>query len=409
MSTLSQGFRKLFTATPTSTAAPREIRPLQDVRSYAESCGSMIASSAEIDTLLQALGPDSAAEKDWRQSPCYPAPYLAEFSDVTVIPGCRILLQDEGNALSDEIDLGFRKFGLRPKLWDMEVTEGPLLHFPPHPTAPNPIPCGIHITGEHETNYFHWIVEVLPRLFLCEKLLTDKHTPILVSDGLHANLYALLDMIRTPERPVLKLQKGHSYPVTRLIYPSDITRILDTYNRAPGTDTTYLPVTLLREIAASVKKSLNFAAIRQHKHLFVRRDSSYRRMLNASAIESMLVEQGYHALDPGTLSIEEQIDIFSQAESIVGPSGAGMANMLWCKPETRITILHSDHPFKKYPYWDALARASGAKIDYLAGPRAYNVTDSFEAHDDFSISPEALANALESRSSAHSESRYVGH
>jgi hypothetical protein len=218
----------------------------------------------------------------------------------------------------------------------------------------------------------------------------------LISEGLHANLIALFNIIRAPERPVLQLQKKRTYFVENLVYPSDVSRIFDTYDRAPGEDTIYIPVALLKGMANKIKQSLVGIdnSTNPKKHLFVRRSSSYRILLNQSEIETMLTEQGFHVIDPGNMTIEEQIRIFSQADMIVGPSGAGMANMLWCKPETRILILHSDHPFKKYPYWDAFARAAECEITYLAGARAFNVTDMFEAHDDFSIPPKDLERSL---------------
>lgn len=117
--------------------------------------------------------------------------------------------------------------------------------------------------------------------------------------------------------------------------------------------------------------------------------------MNEPEIERLVTQKGFEVVDPGQLTIKEQIGIFSQCEAVVGPSGAAMANMLWCRPGTRIIILHSDHPFKKYPYWDALARACEAQITYLAGPRAHNVTGIFEAHDDFNINPEELLSALD--------------
>lgn len=376
---------------------PRETRRLSDVRGYAQTHGSMIAGDAEVSGLMQTFEPISEVDEHWKNSPCYPVPYITELKRITVIPGCRLLLNDQGSALSDEIDLGYRNFGLRPKFWDMEITEGHNITFNFYPLSPEAISSGIHMTGEHEGNYFHWIVEILPRLFLCEQLLKGKHIPILISEGLHANLIALLDIIRAPERPVLQLQKNRTYFVENLIYPSDVARLFDTYDRAPGDDTIYIPVALLKGMAAKIKRSLvdidNFD--NHKKRLFVRRNSSYRMLLNQSAIESMLAERGFHVIDPETMTIEEQICNFSKAEVVIGPSGAGMANILWCKPETRILILHSDHPYKKYPYWDALARASGSKIAYLAGVRAFNVTDIFEAHDDFSISPSDLDKLLD--------------
>jgi hypothetical protein len=67
-----------------------------------------------------------------------------------------------------------------------------------------------------------------------------------------------------------------------------------------------------------------------------------------------------------------------------------MTNILWCQSNTQIIILHSDHPYKKYPYWDALARVANARIQYLSGPRAHVVKGYFQVHDDYNIDIEAL-------------------
>ena len=148
-------------------------------------------------------------------------------------------------------------------------------------------------------------------------------------------------------------------------------------------------------MAAGIKSALNVTTSSLGKCLYIKRNSGYRRLLNEPEIESLLTGKDCDIVDPGELSIEEQIRIFSHAETIVGPSGAAMANMLWCRPGTRVIILHSDHPFKKYPYWDALARACEAQVTYLSGPRAHSITGMFEAHDDFSIDPEELLRTLE--------------
>jgi hypothetical protein len=377
-----------------NTLPTKESRSLRDVRTYAEVRGTLLECDGRISSLLQEFGSVSQVDMEWKCAPSYPAPYIAELKDIVVIPGCKILLNAKGEALSDEIDSGIRLFNLGPKLCDMKITDGPCLHLNSVDAESAVIPVGIHLTGEHETNYFHWIVEILPRLFLFEKCMTDKQIPLLISNDLHANLYSLLDRIRATERPVLKLQRSCHYLVARLIYPSDVTRIFDTYDRAPGTDTVYLPVALLREMAKRIKRGTVPAGSCFGKCLYIRRNSGYRKLLNEAEIERLLVAKGFEVVETGSLSIDEQITRFSQARIIVGPSGAAMANMLWCEPGARVVILHSDHPFKKYPYWDALARAADIEIAYLAGPRAHNVTDIFEAHDDYTIMPDVLGKLL---------------
>ncbi|MCK7583484.1 MAG: glycosyltransferase family 61 protein [Chromatiales bacterium] len=153
--------------------------------------------------------------------------------------------------------------------------------------------------------------------------MTDKQIPILVSEGLHANLYALLDRVRAPDRPVMKLNRSCQHSVLRLIYPSDLARIFDTYDRAPSADTVYLPVALLREMAAKIKNVSGVTTSSCGRRLYIRRNSSYRRLLNQPEIESLLIEKNFEVVDPGNLTLEEQIDLFSQASITSWSIGCG--------------------------------------------------------------------------------------
>jgi hypothetical protein len=363
--------------------------PLQDVRSGVSGQGAFLKDTSQLEGFLHALGPESAPDRDWRDSVCYPRPYVAALQDVLVLPGSRLLFVG-GIARSDELEMAHRVFALRPKSWDMELLPGPVLRFPPAPIAGEEIEAGVHLTGEHEANYFHWIGEVLPRLHLYESTATERDLPLLVSEGLHPNLYDLLDRVRAPGRPVLRLARERCHRVRRLVYPSDVSRVLDVYDRAPGLDTVYLPVALIADMAGAIRRTMESPAGGGPRRLFVRRSSTYRSLLNEPEIESLLAGEGFTSVEPGGLSVTEQVRLFADAEIVVGASGAAMANLLWCRAGAQVLVLHSDHPFKKYPYWDALARASGVRIGYLAGPRAHNVEGLFEAHDDFSIGPEEL-------------------
>ena len=116
--------------------------------------------------------------------------------------------------------------------------------------------------------------------------------------------------------------------------------------------------------------------------------------MNEAEIEKYLVERGFLSIDPGELSIKAQVELFGQADIVIGPSGAAITNIVWCRDQTKVLVLHLDHPFKKYPYWDALARVSGAHISYLPGPRAHNVMGLFEVHDDYSIQIDSIKHAM---------------
>ena len=47
-------------------------------------------------------------------------------------------------------------------------------------------------------------------------------------------------------------------------------------------------------------------------------------------------EKGYKVINPQLYEIDEQIEIFSNAEKIIAPHGSNLANIIFCKPETEI-------------------------------------------------------------------------
>jgi hypothetical protein len=81
-----------------------------------------------------------------------------------------------------------------------------------------------------------------------------------------------------------------------------------------------------------------------HRKLFVRRIPGWRRgrlMHNEDEIARRLTAKGFHVIEPGSLSLEEQISLFKGAEHVVGSVGAGMTNIVFCKPGTNVTFLSS--------------------------------------------------------------------
>ena len=78
--------------------------------------------------------------------------------------------------------------------------------------------------------------------------------------------------------------------------------------------------------------------------IFLRRNSGTRKVANASVIEKLLVDQGYVIVEPEKLMFLQQVQLFSNAKTIVGSSGAGLANIIFCPPTTEISIFISKYP-----------------------------------------------------------------
>jgi capsular polysaccharide biosynthesis protein len=81
---------------------------------------------------------------------------------------------------------------------------------------------------------------------------------------------------------------------------------------------------------------------RRCEKIFVRRVPALgrgRELLNENEVAQRLSAAGFLAIEPGTMTLEEQIMTFSGANQIVGVCGAAMANIAFCRPGATATLL----------------------------------------------------------------------
>jgi len=96
----------------------------------------------------------------------------------------------------------------------------------------------------------------------------------------------------------------------------------------------------LRSLAEKVPKA-SFG-----KLLYISRSSgvasrSKRQLINEKDLEEALQKLGFQVLIPDLYSVSEQIAAFRDADFIVGPSGAGLFNAVFCKPGTQLIDIES--------------------------------------------------------------------
>jgi capsular polysaccharide biosynthesis protein len=100
-----------------------------------------------------------------------------------------------------------------------------------------------------------------------------------------------------------------------------------------------------------------------------RRHDRHWRTTNEPEVESLLSEHGFETVAPGTQSFQEQIELFAQAEFIIG-TGAGLFNMVFSPRGTKVLQLQeSSHVV--HALWTA-ADAMGFEYYYLFGDSVRN-------------------------------------
>ena len=72
-----------------------------------------------------------------------------------------------------------------------------------------------------------------------------------------------------------------------------------------------------------------------------RKDCAFRRVLNEEELYPLLGEYGFEIINPAGLSVQEQARLFASAEAVISPTGAAMTNLVFCAPGTRVMEIFS--------------------------------------------------------------------
>jgi len=318
-----------------------------------------------------------------------PRPYVARFKQAGVIGGGRFILTNDGHVLHDEIfsdptkEYGVKSLFLK-RVWQDQVC----LHFEKRNV--NEIKAGILICSEHDSNYFHWLIESLPKLFLAERADIPADIPLLIPKGLHPNLMDALKAVNVKKRPLIQLEKGSLYRVQDLYYPSDLCRINDRYAGKISTKDCIIPRSWTRQTAKAILEAYHPAEGRRRKLYLTRRGAGYRKLVNEVELEGLFFDAGFEIVDLEGASLSTQVRFFQSADTVVAPSGATCTNQIFCRPGTRFFIISGDHPSSNFYVFNQLGSHADLKTRFLLGASAHHIRESAAVHDDFRVDPKWL-------------------
>jgi len=250
---------------------------------------------------------------------------------------------------------------------------------------------GIILCCEYDFNYFHWTVEVLPRLRTIEHSSVPRDIPIFVSAGLHKNLLEALQRIVDGSRPIEALSPGVPALFDELYLPFDPVAVHDNYwgPIQPGRDSYIDPGGLLF-VRERLLRSHRAPARRFGRRLFLSRSgAAIRKPRNMDAIEALVKRHGFSVVDPARLTLDEQIAALSSAEIIISPTGAALTNLIFCRPGTRALVFFCNHPGANPYFWAHIAEPVGVKLRTLLCPLVpvaeRKCPIMFSVHEDYDV------------------------
>ena len=88
-----------------------------------------------------------------------------------------------------------------------------------------------------------------------------------------------------------------------------------------------------------------------------------QRLINEKEIIEIFEEYGYRIVNPEDMTYAQQVELFSKAKCVVGASGAGFTNVIYCNPGTVVGCIVP----RKYNFcaFATLAEMVGCKSLFL--------------------------------------------
>jgi hypothetical protein len=83
------------------------------------------------------------------------------------------------------------------------------------------------------------------------------------------------------------------------------------------------------------------------RRIYVRRPAG-RSVQNAAEVEGFLARAGFETVEMRGLSHTAQISLFDSADFVIGPHGAELSNLLFCRPGTRVLELSPSAQFRPF-------------------------------------------------------------
>ncbi len=231
------------------------------------------------------------------------------------------------------------------------------------------------------SNYYHWVLESLPRLQLLEwaGLNLSSFDHFLLNEAHQPFHLEILDFLKIPPAQRRWCSRAKVYECEHLVMPFMPTHRKG-FNAWVGA---FLRKTFLPAAAPMPPAQRRFIS---------RRRARRRRLINEPEIEALLHSTGFKTVCLEDFSFAQQVGMFASASCIVAIHGAALTNLVFAPPGTPVIELVAS-TFINHCY-QRVALTMGLQYQEIVGQVIGRKRKRSE-EDDFSIEPDKLRAALE--------------
>lgn len=219
-------------------------------------------------------------------------------------------------------------------------------------------------------NYYHWLIDTLPRLVLMKEELADKNYTLLLPQDAPKFITGTLEHFSIGSITYLKPKEYLSAETLFVPY------YLAGSGRIHPEKVLEVRTLLLKGVTGTIKKDRIYVSRSRQKA---------RRVSNEEDVMNVLNEFGFETVYFEGLSFSGQMELVRNADVLVSSHGANMTNLMFMKEHAKVLeLIRSDKP--NFCYW---ALASVCSLDY------YYQLCSLADHDHLRVDVNELRKNLE--------------
>lgn len=198
--------------------------------------------------------------------------------------------------------------------------------------------------GGSGNNYFHFIFDIIPKIYISQKNIKEKISFYYVSRPQKWQI-KIFEILGISKKKLIDSSKYKHISADKIIC-IDHPWYKKGYIQNEVKKIPKWVILINRKIFLNKSKKFN-----SFKKVFLDRSTSrfnHCKIFNQGSLNDWLKKNRFGIYKPERLSQEKQIYLFRNSSIILGAHGAALTNIIFCKPGTKIIeIIPSDHPNKK--------------------------------------------------------------
>lgn len=234
------------------------------------------------------------------------------------------------------------------------------------------IPHAIFLGGNGVFNYYHWLIEISPKILLLNSDLLNKYNikTLILDERVKKipsfqKILALYLKEKNLDLEIIYVDHRVDLHVDELFYVNNENNIVfNSKEILSSPDFSIISSTLIKEIREIILESNTCQTKDFPKKIFLARKETAARGYNQEEILIYFKNLNFTPLYLEDYDFNEQVAIFNNAEFIVGPSGAAWSNIIFCSSGCKAISWLPNH-LAKFSIFSTLATLNDCDLKFI--------------------------------------------